>query len=147
MVSSATTQEENKESECLCQNAPHTNLMYLTGGLEECQPTRQDYEHALIVIGAYTEAIQDDPINTVAYRDRALAFAFLGREQESRQDSSLAAYAGFDRQQLREEVNLVQEIAIGYQDWDDGRTFGPTTAPGAGLVSILLSLIHSILGR
>jgi len=78
MVSSATTQEENKESECLCQNVAHANLMYITGGLEESQPDRQGYDHALVVICACTDAIQDDPINAVTYRERALAFVFLG---------------------------------------------------------------------
>jgi hypothetical protein len=91
VVSSVTTQEEYKESECLCQNAAHPNLMHVTSGIGKCQPTRQDYEHALVVIGDCTDAIQDDPINATTYRDRALAFAYLGREQESRQDSSLAA--------------------------------------------------------
>ena len=121
--------------------------MHVTSGIGKCQPTRQDYEHALVVIGDCTDAIQDDPINAAAYRDRTLVFAFLGRDQESRQDSSLAAYVEFDRRLLGKEVHLVQDIAIGYRDWDDGRTFGPTTARDAGLVSILQSLIHSILSR
>ena len=78
MVSSAKTQEGNKKSECLCQNVAHANLMYITRGHEESQADRQDYDHALVVICACTDAIQDDPINAITYREWELAFVFLG---------------------------------------------------------------------
>lgn len=140
MVSSAIAQEGSKVSECQCRNAVRAQINYVAYDLSDCQPTRQDYEHTLEVIRACSEAINEDPMNGTAYRDRALAFAFLGRDLESRQDSLQAAYLGLDRRQVREEVKLVRKIAIDGQNWEDARSVTSDMSRGPGLASVINSL-------
>ena len=80
--------------------------------LAQCQPTQRDYGHTLRVIQVCTDAIEADPQNGRAFGDRALALAFLGRDEDSRQDLRQATQLGLDRREMKEDVKLVRQIAM-----------------------------------
>ncbi len=82
--------------------------------LARCQPTEQDFNHTLRMIESCSQAIEENPLDPIAYSDRALALAFLGRDLESRQDQAQATRLGLDASIVEEEISLIRGVAIGF---------------------------------
>lgn len=113
--------------------------------LAKCQPTPRDFSQTLMVIESRSQAIWDNPRNAAAYSDRALALAFLGRDQESRQDQEQAERLGLDGQVVAEEIALIREVAIGYSDSPESFANGPSWTNRAKWLSAISSF-PSLLG-